>query len=84
MPEMLSVCSTLFYIYSDGVPIKCQIYSMSKYCRYFLFRTIRVKYFFVTSLMMLLKEETVGTHGTDGIACLRSRWMGPGNSKVNA
>ena len=56
---------------------------VSKYRRYFLFRTIGVEYFFVASLMMLSKEETVGTHATDGIASLRSRWMGPENSKIN-
>ena len=50
---------------------------------YFLFKTVRVEYFFVTSLMMPSKEETVGTHATDGIASLRSRWMGPENSKIN-
>ena len=56
---------------------------VSKYRRYFLFRTIRVEYFFVASLMMLSKEETVGTHATDGIASLRSRWTGPENSKID-
>ena len=49
-------------------------WEVSKYRGYFLFRTIRVEFFFVTSLMMLRKEETVGTYATDGIAAsLRSR-----------
>ena len=37
--------------------------------------------FFVTSLMMLRIEETVGAYVTGRIASLRSRWTGPGNSK---
>ena len=36
-------------------------YLLSKYRGYFLFRTIRVEYFFVTSLMMLRIKETVGS-----------------------
>ena len=56
---------------------------LSKYRRYFLFQTIQVEYFFVASLMMLSKEETVGTHATDGIESLRSRWTGPENSKTD-
>ena len=55
---------------------------MSQYRRYFLFRTIQVEYSFVTSLMMLRKDETVGTHATGGIASLRSNWTGPGVSKM--
>ena len=55
----------------------------SQYRRYFLFQTIRVEYSFVTSLMMLRKDETVGTYATGGIASLRSKWTGPGNSKMN-
>ena len=47
---------------------------LSQYRWYFLFRTIRVEYSFVTSLMMLRKEETVGTYATGGIAYLRSKW----------
>ena len=57
---------------------------LSKYRWYFLFRTIRVEYFFVVSLIMPSKEETVGTHATNsGIASLRSRWMGPEHSKTD-
>ena len=47
---------------------------LSQYRWYFLFRTIRVEYSFVTSLIMLRKEETVGTYATGGIAYLRSKW----------
>ena len=57
---------------------------LSKYCQYFLFRTIRVEYFFVASLMMLSKEETVGTYATNGIVSFWSRQMGPENSKIDA
>ena len=32
----------------------------------------------LSSLMMLRKDETVGTHATGGIASLRSKWTGPG------
>ena len=54
-------------------------------CRLYIFplQNLRVEYFFVTSLMMPSKEETIGTHATDGIASLRSRWTGPGNSRIN-
>ena len=45
---------------------------VSQYRQYFLFRTIRVEYSFVTSLMMLRKDETVGTYATGGIEPLRS------------
>ena len=44
---------------------------MSQYRRYFLFRTIQVEYSFVTSLVRLRKDETVGTYATSGIA---SKW----------
>ena len=55
---------------------------VSQYRRYFLFRTIRVEYSFESSLMMLRKDETVGTYATGGIASLRSKWTGPGISKM--
>ena len=34
--------------------------------------------------MMLRKDETVGIYATGGIVSLRSKWTGPGNSKINA
>ena len=55
---------------------------LSQYRRYFLFRTIRVEYSFESSLMMLRKDETVGTYATGGIASLRSKCTGPGIRKT--
>ena len=54
-----------------------------KYRWYFLFRTIQVEYSFVTSLMMLSKDETVGTYATRGMVSPMSRRTGHGNSRIN-
>ena len=66
-----------------GVELGAIYVKVSRNLSYETDEVSQYQYSFMTSLMMLRKDETVGTYATGGKASLRSKWTSPGNSKMN-